>query len=723
LKHLHKVAAPKGRGFANKQWFAKEVNVLCHLRLFVYVIKKVAYVFGLRNEPVLSYLNHSHPIRIVVNTIDSGIWKEFEKIVTRTSVYYPRNIQVMLRDYLNYSTTDADRRAQLLEKIPTVSKLGYVTKVLSGARGYFKVTVDRIKFLCKQRKAPRFRAEGEEPFHCKSWEQDIPFVLSPSFTTSSTEISQMVLVFTTASMLANAVDALYISVDGTYNLSLQKTVGVVVGALDPSKKLHPIAIAIVTCENAAAYEQIITQIDDACYGLFFRHLRPLILQADGAWEISNGVNAALRKKGIPEPSRASCFYHVIAKIRSNLLGAHQIGKAMWGRIAADISVLKESFTRKDFEKGVSLFMLKYEAIAAGLEANPDVPLAAADDVSDCDSELNFEEVSKLIDAKKLTMEEAGGLRDQGVISEAVLEKLSAERSRNEPHSPVTRRSRDEPPAPVAVRKGLRTALEYLRSEYLSMTHFRANFYAGSVPESGRWCSRTNCATEGFNNSLKTILNHNRIPSLYALIRSLTHAPMMNISMESRSEPMDRPPTPTKAMLWNASKLHDHFGEVAMCVNNHFDFNQEDFYTGKTVYIFKNEGTEFDLEVLKAYIFSEQTSWTQFSDNKKDYCIVMWKTVPDFRVSPPDGVLCTCPVYNASNVCAHAVCVSLVLGDFRSDSIIRAPLQRRAHTLNQNIIGNRSKYGILGPVVPSRVNGRTARKKRMANDASRKGSLR
>jgi hypothetical protein len=529
-------------------------------------------------------------------------------------------------------------------------------------------------------------------------------------------------------MLSNLSKTLYLCVDGTYNLALQKSVGVVVGALDPGKKIHPVAIALVMTENTEAYTEVIRQLDAACYGYFFKHLSPLVLQADGAWEITNGVNQALFDIGSPFPARASCAYHVKAKIRSNLLGSHQVGKQLWGWIAGDFDLLRESFSRRDFCTGVKLFFQKWEAKCTEMESGAAAEatrqlITEAEELEECSSQLGCDDVLNLLKENQISEEDLRVLNEQSVISETVLEAVRCTLEAR----PVE--AREEPPpveqpntaARRVEKKGLKTALNYLRGEYLNPDHFRSNFYSGCLPEAGRWCSKTDCATEGFNNSLKTVANNNRIPSLDGLIRSLTHSPMMNISMESRNRDLDTPPIPSREMLRVGAILHDVFGEVALRISDVVNLDDSEVFRDKTVYVFKNEDVDgFEISRIKSFLLSDQQSFSEYRKDKRDFCAVAWKRTTDFTVSPPDGPFCTCTVYSKKNCCAHVVCVAIVLGGFVHDSIARVPIDRRTHMLNGGNIGNKSKYGIVGPVVPARVNGRSLRKRNALAKKQRQG---
>jgi hypothetical protein len=548
---------------------------------------------------------------------------------------------------------------------------------------------------------------------------DIPFVLSTNaIEVEGTRVKQLVLVVTTISMLRTAVESSFLCVDGTYNLSLQRTVGIVVGSLDPSKKLHPVALAIVISENSQAYCEVIRQINNACESYFNKKLQPLVLQADGAWQITTGVMDALTEAGVPPPARASCWYHVKAKIRSNLLGAHRVGKPTWGHIASELDLLKESFSPQDFQAGVDLFFSKwfskcnaqeYETGDIGETAGAE--FEAAEEAEECESELGVEDVQNLISEAAITSEDLDVLLQQKVVSVAVAQAVKSTFK----DALVGRVPEGD--------KGLRSALNYLRSEYLNPNHFRSNFYAGCLPEKGRWCSKTNCALEGFNNSLKTVATNNRVPSLEGLLRALVGSPMMNISMESRNTPADKPPTPSREMLREGALLHDHFAEVALCVSDRLDLSESSLFRDKTVYVFKNEDVElFDLSRIETFLLSKHISFKDFRMDKKELCAVCWGTEASLTLSPPEGLQCTCCLYNRKNVCSHVICMAIVAGSFRHDAISRIPVDRRTHNLNSSNLGTKSKYGILGPVIPKNVNGRTVRKKNMMLRQRREGFL-
>ena len=673
--------------------------------------------------------------------MDHVLWHSFETVASRSAIRYPRNLQSSLRDYINHLNVEESLRRKMILKMPSLTDLKYACKTLHRNKpGNFGCTVEKIKFICQQHPPPPFRKVEDGRFKCHRHEQDSPIVLSTeSITVEGTLVTQMVLVVSTLTMLATAAEALFLCVDGTYNLSLQRTVGIVVGALDPSKRIHPVALALVIKEDAAAYAEVIRQINNACYGYFQKRMEPLVLQADGAWQITNGVLEALSEAGASPPARASCWYHVKAKIRSNLLGTHRIGKQVWGHISHELDLLKECFSRVDFVAGVGLFFSKWYAKCNVEEfeepANEDVgdqDAQVREKVSDqCDSELGLEDIQNLISENAITEDSLQELLNQTVISESIFNaaKIFLVTRQENPdgtgvENPVG--TRQENPArageenPV-MPSGLRSALNYLRSEYLNPQHFRSNFYAGCLPEQGRWCSKTNCALEGFNNSLKTVATNNRIPSLEGLLRALVGSPMMNISMESRNTPADKPPTPSRDMLRDAAMLYDHFSEVAILVSDRLDLSDCSIFNAKNVYIFKNEDVEFfDLRRIETFLRSKQVSLTQFRCDKKDLCAVCWKTEAKFSVPPPEGLQCTCCVYNRKNICSHVICVALVCGTFSHDAIARFPMDRRNHSFNAFNVGNKSKYGLIGPVVPRNVNGRTARKKNLNIKRLREG---
>jgi hypothetical protein len=612
-----------------------------------------------------------------------------QEVFAKTSVRSPLVLLNALRDHINHESITPGVREELLKNFPSLSNIKYLVKRVMGGTGTSGCTAGRIQYFCRMRPPPPVRQPGQGPLKCKQSSFDIPIVL-PNYILeySGTVVTKMLLVYTTASMLATASHAKFLTLDGTYNLCTQRVIGIAVGVMDACKQTHTVAIGLTLSECTESYAEVLRQVRQATQDYFIRPMTPLVVQADGAYDITAAVAEVFADR---PPVRASCYFHVVQAIRRHVLGINMLGKILWGRLKADIDLLTQCWSEYEFTKAVALFFAKWRSIASRSE-QAEAAEQLADEMAGGADELSVEDLQKIAELRPVTEDVLKLFIEQSIVTEITASQFRELGLLSETGGP---REVDQEPNPAfsGNKKGLRSALTYLSEGYLNPTHFRSRFYAGSLGESGQWCSRNNCGTEGRNMSLKRSFTQCRSGALESLLRSLSNAPMMSLSMESRNEPINRSPKPTTVMLYNAARMFNHFSDVCIQFSIEETIGLPDLFLGKSVSVFYSEdsgSTEEKKADMLCFLKTAQTSLSEFSKDKDRFCAVYYAEQADFRVSPPSGISCSCICYQKNNVCSHAICISMVKGTFVAPEIARVPMHARAYRIIGQDLGNRAR---------------------------------
>ncbi len=149
----------------------------------------------------------------------------------------------------------------------------------------------------------------------------------------------------------------HIHADGTYKLIWQKHTLITAGTTDRAKAWHPFGVMPTKSEKGRDYYFFFRCVKKAVLQCYNVNYKPDVLVADAAGAITRGFMKAFGYRNISEFDRINCWQHVKRNIAKHI---NLVAKENRSSINADLAVLQESSSPKNFDAASKLFLNKWK---------------------------------------------------------------------------------------------------------------------------------------------------------------------------------------------------------------------------------------------------------------------------------------------------------------------------------------------------------------------------
>lgn len=180
-------------------------------------------------------------------------------------------------------------------------------------------------------------------------EVDTPFVINFDHSDEAEEV-KFDIVISTRRMMQHCATQKVICVDATYKLNWLGYPFIVIGAIDRTKKFHPLCFALCTHETTYDYTFVFDSLVQSVKRLTDSNFEPNIIISDAAEAIRNAVDAIF-----PNAEQVMCYVHVLRNVEKQKFQKKENKK----RISKDIGILHLSPSRSTFKRNVKLFLKKW----------------------------------------------------------------------------------------------------------------------------------------------------------------------------------------------------------------------------------------------------------------------------------------------------------------------------------------------------------------------------
>uniref|UniRef100_A0A914UVY7 MULE transposase domain-containing protein n=1 Tax=Plectus sambesii TaxID=2011161 RepID=A0A914UVY7_9BILA len=159
------------------------------------------------------------------------------------------------------------------------------------------------------------------------------------------------ILFTTKRLISSTTLASNVHADATYKLNWNGYPVIVTGCTEKSGRFHPFCLAITTAETDTDFAFIFSTIKSLATSF-----NPSILVADCADAIANGFSSTFSNDFV----RVNCWAPVHRNMQKQLLTIRS--EKLRSQFALDINTLQLAHTVNSFNKAVTLFAEKWDAI-------------------------------------------------------------------------------------------------------------------------------------------------------------------------------------------------------------------------------------------------------------------------------------------------------------------------------------------------------------------------
>ena len=160
--------------------------------------------------------------------------------------------------------------------------------------------------------------------------------------------------WTSRRLLEHVIRSTHLAVDTTFKLTWQGFPVFMCGTADMDKRYHPFGLGLCSEETFHDHAFIFDSIKKAALEVYGFELKPTVLLADAASEITNGFT---RVFGEPE-HRIFCWVHVERNIKKYLSGPYLKYKSA---VLLDFKILQQSRSKEIFNTVSLLFLEKWQS--------------------------------------------------------------------------------------------------------------------------------------------------------------------------------------------------------------------------------------------------------------------------------------------------------------------------------------------------------------------------
>lgn len=176
-----------------------------------------------------------------------------------------------------------------------------------------------------------------------------------SYNTQYEPVPKFHMLFTSRTLLANALSSDVLAADATYKCLFKGYPVIVVGTVDLCKKFHLIGIALASDETTETYEDIFKGIRTGVSQVFQKEYDPELLLSDAAQQIKMGFKNTFGQ----EKACRTCYFHVKKSVKQKLKEFFKT-KVDRDQVLADLDILQKCPSEETFQVGYSLFRSKWE---------------------------------------------------------------------------------------------------------------------------------------------------------------------------------------------------------------------------------------------------------------------------------------------------------------------------------------------------------------------------